>query len=130
MSLGASDQGDIMSEFSEDLPTLLAQIKMHKHVLGSVMVEPGGRQIVQNLRPDVDAEYVGAWALGVYINSKQMTNKIGHKKVHQVVLRTTRGYVIIVDFGSGLIATVVDDTHISTLIPVMRTITKLVCETV
>jgi predicted regulator of Ras-like GTPase activity (Roadblock/LC7/MglB family) len=74
----------------------------------------------------MDAESVGVWALGVYMNTQHVTSKMGHDKVHQVVSRTPRGYVVIADFGGGLLVTVTDGSETDLLIPLMRTITLLV----
>ena len=76
--------------------------------------------------PDIDAESIGVWALGVYMSTEMVIKKMGQDRVHQIVCRTPKGYVIIADFGGGLLVTVSDGKDTDTLIPLMRSITQLV----
>jgi len=113
-------------EASQDLQSLLSQIGTQQGVVGSVIVGHDGLLIANTMPGDMDAESVGVWALGVYMNTEHVTKKMGHDRVHQVVSRTPRGYVVIADFGGGLLVTVTDGRDTDSLIPLMRTITQLV----
>ncbi len=113
-------------EASQDLQSLLSQIGTQQGVVGSVIVGHDGLLIANTMPGDMDAESVGVWALGVYMNTEHVTKKMGHDRVHQVVSRTHRGYVVIADFGGGLLVTVTDGRDTDSLIPLMRTITQLV----
>jgi len=113
-------------EASQDLQALLSQIGTQQGVIGSVIVGHDGLLIANTMPGDMDAESVGVWALGVYMNTEHVTKKMGHDRVHQVVSRTPRGYVVIADFGGGLLVTVTDGRDTDSLIPLMRTITQLV----
>ncbi|MBX9939614.1 MAG: roadblock/LC7 domain-containing protein [Candidatus Obscuribacterales bacterium] len=113
-------------EASQDLQELLGQIGKQQGVIGSVIVGHDGLLIANTMPSDMDAESVGVWALGVYMNTEHVTKKMGHDRVHQVVSRTPRGYVVIADFGGGLLVTVTDGNETDQLIPLMRTITLLV----
>ncbi len=116
----------LTKENSDDLQALLGQIGTQKGVIGSVIVGHDGLLIANTMPGDMDAESVGVWALGVYMNTEHVTKKMGHDRVHQVVSRTPRGYVIIADFGGGLLVTVTEGKDTDSLIPLMRTITQLV----
>jgi len=116
----------LTKENSDDLQALLGQIGTQKGVIGSVIVGHDGLLIANTMPSDMDAESVGVWALGVYMNTEHVTKKMGHDRVHQVVSRTPRGYVIIADFGGGLLVTVTEGKDTDSLIPLMRTITQLV----
>jgi predicted regulator of Ras-like GTPase activity (Roadblock/LC7/MglB family) len=127
----AADQQDIKMriltlEASEDLQTLLSEIGGQEKVIGSVIVGHDGLLIANTMPEEVDAESIGVWALGVYMNTEHVTKKMGHERVHQVVSRTPRGYVVIADFGGGLLVTITEGTDTDTLIPLMRKITDLV----
>lgn len=127
----AADQQDIKMriltlEASEDLQTLLSEIGGQEKVIGSVIVGHDGLLIANTMPEEVDAESIGVWALGVYMNTEHVTKKMGHERVHQVVSRTPRGYVVIADFGGGLLVTITEGTETDTLIPLMRKITDLV----
>jgi predicted regulator of Ras-like GTPase activity (Roadblock/LC7/MglB family) len=113
-------------EASQDLQSLLSQIGTQHGVVGSVIVGHDGLLIANTMPGDMDAESLGVWALGVYMNTEHVTKKMGHDRVHQVVSRTPRGYVVIADFGGGLLVTVTDGRDTDSLIPLMRTITQLV----
>lgn len=113
-------------EASQDLQSLLGQIGTQSGVIGSVIVGHDGLLIANTMPGDMDAESVGVWALGVYMNTEHVTKKLGHDRVFQVVSRTPRGYVVIADFGGGLLVTVTESSSTDSLIPLMRTITTLV----
>ncbi|MEZ4545761.1 MAG: roadblock/LC7 domain-containing protein [Cyanobacteriota/Melainabacteria group bacterium] len=126
-----ADQGEVKMriltmEASADLQSLLKEIGAQEKVIGSVIVGHDGLLIANTMPEEVDAESMGVWALGVYMNTEHVTKKMGHDRVHQVVSRTPRGYVVIADFGGGLLVTITDGTETSTLIPLMRKITDLV----
>jgi len=127
----AADQSDVKmriltTEASEDLQTLLSEIGSQQRVIGSVIVGHDGLLIANTMPEEVDAESIGVWALGVYMNTEHVIKKMGHERVHQVVSRTPRGYVVIADFGGGLLVTITEGTETETLIPLMRKITDLV----
>ncbi len=126
-----ADQGEVKMriltmEASADLQSLLKEIGAQEKVIGSVIVGHDGLLIANTMPEEVDAESMGVWALGVYMNTEHVTKKMGHDRVHQVVSRTPRGYVVIADFGGGLLVTITDGTETTTLIPLMRKITDLV----
>lgn len=116
----------LTTEASQDLQELLGQIGKQAGVLGSVIVGHDGLLIANTMPQDMDAESVGVWALGVYMNTEHVTKKMGHDRVHQVVSRTPKGYVVIADFGGGLLVTLTEGNDTDQLIPLMRTITLLV----
>jgi len=113
-------------EASEDLQTLLKEIGTQQKVIGSVIVGHDGLLIANTMPEEVDAESIGVWSLGVYMNTEHVMKKMGHERVHQIVSRTPRGFVVIADFGGGLLVTITDGTDTDTLIPLMRKITDLV----
>lgn len=113
-------------EASEDLQTLLKEIGTQQRVIGSVIVGHDGLLIANTMPEEVDAESIGVWSLGVYMNTEHVMKKMGHERVHQIVSRTPRGFVVIADFGGGLLVTITDGTDTDTLIPLMRKITDLV----
>ncbi len=113
-------------EASEDLQTLLREIGTQQRVIGSVIVGHDGLLIANTMPEEVDAESIGVWSLGVYMNTEHVMKKMGHERVHQIVSRTPRGFVVIADFGGGLLVTITDGTDTDTLIPLMRKITDLV----
>jgi predicted regulator of Ras-like GTPase activity (Roadblock/LC7/MglB family) len=113
-------------EAAQELQTLLHHIGTQETVVGSVIVGHDGLLIANTMPPDIDAESIGVWALGVYMSTEMVIKKMGQDRVHQIVCRTPKGYVIIADFGGGLLVTVSDGKDTDTLIPLMRSITQLV----
>lgn len=116
----------LTNEASQDLQALLGQIGGQQGVIGSVIVGHDGLIIANTMPGNMDAESMGVWALGVFMNTQHVVTKMGHERVHQVVSRTPRGFVVIADFGGGLLVTVTDGQSTDQLIPLMRTITQLV----
>jgi hypothetical protein len=60
------------------------------------------------------------------MNTSNAARKLGNNKVYQLVSKTPKGYLIIADFGSGLLVTVSDSMNPESLVPLMRNITQLV----
>jgi predicted regulator of Ras-like GTPase activity (Roadblock/LC7/MglB family) len=115
-------------EAAQELQTLLHHIGTQETVVGSVIVGHDGLLIANTMPPDIDAESIGVWALGLYMSTEMVIKKMGQDRVHQIVSRTFKGYVVIADFGGGLLVTVSDGKDTDTLIPLMRSITQLVAQ--
>jgi len=129
--LAASDLTDtkmriLTLEAAQELQTLLSHIGAQVGVLGSVIVGHDGILIANSMPQEIDPESIGVWALGVYINTDNVIKKMGHKHIHQVVAKTPRGYLIIADFGGGILVTLTEGAETEKLIPLMRSITQLV----
>jgi predicted regulator of Ras-like GTPase activity (Roadblock/LC7/MglB family) len=115
-------------EASSELQQLLQQIGLQKSVIGSVIIGHDGLLIANTLPPDFDAESMGQFALGIYMNTSTTVTKLGHEHIHQFVGRTPRGYIVIADFGGGLLVTITEGNETDVLIPLMRSITQLVAQ--
>ena len=113
-------------EASEDLQTLLLEIGQVPSVIGCVVVGHDGLLIANTMPTEVDAESIGVWSLGVYMNTEHVMRKFGHERVHQIVNKTPRGHTIIADFGGGLLVALTLDSDAEKLVPLMRKITDLV----
>lgn len=112
-------------EASEDLQTLLLEIGTIKGVIGCLVVGHDGLLIANSMPEETDAEAIGVWSLGIYMNTEYTMKKMGHERVHQIVNRTPRGYVVVADFGGGLLVSVTEFKGVENLIPLMRKITDL-----
>jgi hypothetical protein len=75
--------------------------------------------IASLLHASLDAESIGLAALGVYMNTSTCVAKLGHEYVHQLVGRTPRGYIVIADFGGGLVITISDNSETEPFVPLM-----------
>lgn len=113
-------------EASEDLQTMLLEIGSVQGVIGCLVVGHDGLLIANTMPEKTDAEAIGVWSLGIYLNTEHIMKKMGHERVHQIVNRTLRGYVVVADFGSGLLVSVTQFSDVENLIPLMRKITDLV----
>jgi predicted regulator of Ras-like GTPase activity (Roadblock/LC7/MglB family) len=89
-----------------ELQSLLQHVGSQPGVIGSVIVGNDGLLIANTLPPEMDGEQIGVWALAVYMNTQNAAKKLGHDRVYQIVSKTPRGYLVIADFGSGLLVTV------------------------
>jgi predicted regulator of Ras-like GTPase activity (Roadblock/LC7/MglB family) len=113
---------------ASELQQLLQHIGQQRSVIGSVIIGHDGLLIANTLPPDFDAESMGQFALGIYMNTSTSVTKLGHDHVHQFVGRTPRGYIVIADFGGGLLVTISEGSETDSLIPLMRSITQLVAQ--
>jgi predicted regulator of Ras-like GTPase activity (Roadblock/LC7/MglB family) len=114
------------SEASAELQQLLDQVGANKGVLGSIVVGHDGLLITNSTPQDLDAELLAQKALDIYKSTSAAVAGIGHQHLHQFVGRTPDGYVVIADFGGGLLIIVSNESDTSALIPLMRSITGLI----
>jgi len=129
--LTASDLSDtkmkiLTLEAASEIQGLLHHIGGTPDVVGSIIIGHDGLLIANTMPQDVEADSIGIWALAVYMNTETAIKKIGHNRVHQVVARTPRGFLVIADFGGGLLVTLSDGRDTDALIPLMRSITQVV----
>jgi uncharacterized protein len=124
--LSDSSMKILTTEAAGELTALLHHISGQNSVVGSVIVGHDGLLIANTMPPEIEAESVGVWALGVYMNTEHVVKKMGQNRVHQIVSKTPKGYLVIADFGGGLLVTISDGKDTDTLIPLMRSITQLV----
>jgi predicted regulator of Ras-like GTPase activity (Roadblock/LC7/MglB family) len=115
-------------EASEEINRLLAHIATQPGVVGSVIVGHDGILIASSLPKELDPETIGILSLGIYINTTNSTKKMLHNHLHQLVCRTHVGYLVIADFGGGILITVSNEIQTEKLIPLMRSITQLVAQ--
>ena len=113
-------------EAATELITLLQIVGAQKGVVGSIIIGHDGLIIASTMPPDLDTESFKARAMALYMGTQQATKKMGSEQVHQLVMKTPLGYLVIADFGGGLLVTTSDAKETSELIPLMRSITQLV----
>ncbi len=113
-------------EANEELKNLLKQIDAQQGVLGTVIVGHDGLLIAHTMLQDADAESLGVEALAIYMGTLQVVEKLGDDNVRQIVSQTNQGYLIVANFGAGLLVTLTNPIKLDGLLPLMRTITQLV----
>jgi predicted regulator of Ras-like GTPase activity (Roadblock/LC7/MglB family) len=126
--LAPSKMRILTKEAATELQNLLNSVGAQSGVIGSVIVGHDGLLIANTMPPEMDAESVGVWALGVYMNTEHVIKRMKHNRISQIVSRTPRGYLIIADFGGGLLVTITEGTQTTSLVPLMRNITQLVSQ--
>lgn len=113
---------------ADEIYKLLNHIGTLPGVLGSCIVGHDGIPIANNLPQEYDPETVGATSLGIYFNTTNTIKKMAHNHLHQLVACTQYGFLIIADFGGGILITVSNARQTEHLIPLMRSITQLVAQ--
>lgn len=113
-------------EGAAELNAILQHVGAHPGVVGSVIIGHDGLLIVNNMPPEMDAEYFGVMAYTLFMSTTHATAKMGSQRVEQIVSKTPLGYLVIANFGNGLLVTASDVQNIETLIPLLRSITQLV----
>jgi predicted regulator of Ras-like GTPase activity (Roadblock/LC7/MglB family) len=115
-------------EAADEIYKLLNHIATLPGVIGSCIVGHDGLPVANNLPQEYDPEFVGAMSLGIYVNTTNTIMKMSHSHLHQMVARTQYGFLIIADFGGGILVTVSNAQATEQLIPLMRNITQLVAQ--
>jgi predicted regulator of Ras-like GTPase activity (Roadblock/LC7/MglB family) len=105
-----------------ELEVMLQRIGLQEKIVGSIIIGYDGRIIANALPGEIDAEAIGLWALGVYMNTEQVMKTMGQDHVLQIISRTGKGYLVIADFGAGILATISDGEDTEALIALMRKI--------
>ena len=78
-------------EAAGELQGLLHHIGTLDKVVGSVIVGHDGLLIANTMPPDLDAESIGVWALGVYMNTEHVVKKMGQDSSSPDRLKNTEG---------------------------------------
>ena len=129
--LAQSDLSDsrisvLTSEASQELKGLLQEVKNQPGALGSVIVGHDGLLIAEDLPEELDSESIGVWALGMYLNTDNVVKKMGHERTRQLITKTPMGYLVIADFGGGIIVSLSEGQATDKLIPLLRSIASLI----
>ncbi len=112
-------------EAATELKSLLQHIDSQPGAVGSIIIGHDQLLISNTIPPEMDAESLGQLAFSVYMNTLNVANKMGYEVVRQLVSKTQKGYLIIADFGDGLLVTVTDAQEIDNLIPLLDSINHL-----
>lgn len=91
----ASDLSDskmrtLTLEANEELKNLLSQIDKQDGVTGTVIVGHDGLLIANTMSAEMDPESLGVWALGVYMGTAHVVEKLGDDNVRQIVSQTSK----------------------------------------
>ena len=113
-------------EGAAELSALLKHVGEHAGVSGSVIIGHDGLLIANTMPPDMDAEYFGVMAYTLFMSTSQATAKMGSQRVEQIVAKTIHGYLIIANFGNGLLVTASDVKEMDGLLPLLRSIAEIV----
>ena len=126
--LSASSMRILTTDAASELQHLLKHICQQRYVIGCLIIGHDGLLIATALPSEFDPQLLGELALGTYMNTSVTTSKLGYEHIHQFVVRTPQGYVVIADFGGGLLVVISDGSETDNLIPMMRGITQLVAK--
>lgn len=118
----------IAEEAQAQMKKLMRAIDRHKAVIGSCVVGRTGIPLMNTLPDIYDPEWYGIHAIGVYLNASKASQILGHTKLCQVVMRTTQGYVIVVDIGNAFLIVITNELEPPGLCKVMKKITTTIAE--
>jgi predicted regulator of Ras-like GTPase activity (Roadblock/LC7/MglB family) len=116
----------LSSDGEGEIRRLLTYVSKEAGVQGSVIVGHDGVIFDHDLPKQFDAPDIALIALDMFRNTRESGRQAGHDKLHQLICRTMTGYVVIADFGGGLLVTLSRLTQTKNLISLMRSITQLV----
>jgi predicted regulator of Ras-like GTPase activity (Roadblock/LC7/MglB family) len=112
-------------EAATELKSLLRQIDSQPGVVGSIILGHDQLLIVHTMPAEMDAESLGQLAFSVYMNTRNIANKMGYEIVQQLVSKTQKGYLIIANFGDGLLVTASDAQEVNKIAPLLNNINQL-----
>ncbi|HEY9676934.1 MAG TPA: roadblock/LC7 domain-containing protein [Drouetiella sp.] len=115
----------LSDEEAQALHDCLSPIQKQEGVAGCVIVGYDGIVITSTLPPEADKDAFSAWALFTYINSHELVRVVGHNRIRQLVSKTARGYLLLADFGQGLLVAVSDNAATEAIVPLMKSVRKV-----
>jgi predicted regulator of Ras-like GTPase activity (Roadblock/LC7/MglB family) len=107
----------------QELQNLLSEIMAIETVSGAAIVGHDGALLAANM-PNEDAEALSYWALSIFTSTEVGIEKLQHGRVHQIVARTSKGYLVIANYGGGLLFVLTDSEDLAKMITVARCITR------
>ncbi|MBS2004226.1 MAG: hypothetical protein JST44_22155 [Cyanobacteria bacterium SZAS LIN-5] len=107
------------------LQECLSPIESLQGVAGCIVLGYDGMIVMNTLPAHADQDALSAWALLTYMNSHELIRVIGHTKLRQFVSRTFSGYLLLADFGQGLLLAVSDNASREAILPLMKSIRKV-----
>jgi predicted regulator of Ras-like GTPase activity (Roadblock/LC7/MglB family) len=112
-------------EANQELGKLLDTVNEFPNVIGSLIVGHDGLILGSKLPESIDAELLARVTVALFSSSESCVQVMERQRLHQIVLSTIDGHIILANFGGGILVTVMDDGT-SSIIPTMRRITQLV----
>jgi predicted regulator of Ras-like GTPase activity (Roadblock/LC7/MglB family) len=110
---------------AQALQECLSPIERLQGVAGCIILGYDGMIIMSSLPDHADKDALSAWALLTYMNSHDLIRVIGHTRLRQFVSRTVSGYLLLADFGQGLLLTVSDNASTEAILPLMKSVRKV-----
>lgn len=107
------------------LQECLSPIERLQGVAGCIILGYDGIVIMNTLPAHADQDVLSAWALLTYMNSHDLIRVIGHTRLRQFVSRTFTGYLLLADFGQGLLLAVSDNAATEAILPLMKSVRKV-----
>lgn len=115
----------LSDEESTALRDCLKPIENQTGVAGCLIIGYDGMIITTTLPKNADSDAFSAWALLTYMHTQDVVNLLGHKKMQQLVSRTKTGYLLLADFGQGLLLTVSDNAATEAILPLMKSVRRV-----
>lgn len=86
-----------------------------------------GQVIESAMASDTDVEQLAVWALGLYMNTEHVVQKLGNKRIHQTLCLTDQGYVLVSDCGLGVLVQFADSAWRKRLLEIITRTSELLC---
>jgi len=103
----------------------LRPIEEQEGVAGCLIIGYDGMIITTTLPQSADGDAFSAWALLTYMTSQEVLKQLGHVAMKQLVSRTESGYLLLADFGQGLLLAVSENASTEAMLPLMRSVRRV-----
>jgi predicted regulator of Ras-like GTPase activity (Roadblock/LC7/MglB family) len=107
------------------LQECLTPIENLPGVAGCIILGYDGMIITSTLPEHADKDTLSAWALLTYMNTHELIRLVGHTRLRQFVSRTLNGYLLLADFGQGLLLAVSDNASTEAILPLMKSVRRI-----
>ncbi len=115
----------LSDEEAQALQDCLSPIESLQGVAGCIILGYDGMIIMSSLPDHADKDALSAWALLTYINTHELVRVVGHSRLRQFVSRTLSGYLLLADFGQGLLLAVSDNASTEAILPLMKSVRRV-----
>ena len=115
----------LSDEEAQALQDCLSPIESLEGVAGCIILGYDGMIIMSSLPDHADKDALSAWALLTYMNTHELVRVVGHNRLRQFVSRTLNGYLLLADFGQGLLLAVSDNASTEAILPLMKSVRRV-----
>jgi predicted regulator of Ras-like GTPase activity (Roadblock/LC7/MglB family) len=123
--LSHSNARVITLDAARQMAAALDPILKVQGVVGYMVCGYDGLPITSALPNEIDVESLGGCSLVSYMNSHHIIKVMGHAHIKQLMMQTQSGYMLLADFGKGILVTLSNERDAAVLAKLSETVESI-----